>query len=321
MRKGVKIWLLTATLLVLIGTVIFVGAMMAIGGDFAGLSTVEYETNDYVIEESYRDIRIVADTADVVLVPSEDEATRASCYEQTNIKHSVAVKDGALVIEVEDTRKWYEHIGIGFHSPKLTLSIPKGEYGALAVNLSTGDLEISKELHFESMDLSGSTGDVKNEASVSDFMRIQTSTGDIRVEQVFAASLEVSTTTGDVTVSKLSCVEDLTVRVTTGRVGLSDVACRNLHSVGDTGDLILRNVIAAESFSIERSTGDVRLDGCDAAEITVTTDTGDVKGSLLSEKVFIVNTDTGRKEVPKTVTGGRCEITTDTGDIIITVRE
>ena len=30
-------------------------------------------------------------------------------------------------------------------------------------------------------------------------------------------------------------------------------------------------------------------------------------------------TDTGRVDVPKTVEGGRCEITTDTGDIKITV--
>ena len=50
------------------------------------------------------------------------------------------------------------------------------------------------------------------------------------------------------------------------------------------------------------------------------TDTGDVKGSLLSEKIFIPTTDTGDVDVPKTVTGGRCEITTDTGDIKITVK-
>ena len=51
----------------------------------------------------------------------------------------------------------------------------------------------------------------------------------------------------------------------------------------------------------------------------ITTDTGNVKGSLLSEKVFIVSTDTGKKQVPNTITGGRCEITTDTGDIIISI--
>ena len=51
----------------------------------------------------------------------------------------------------------------------------------------------------------------------------------------------------------------------------------------------------------------------------VTTSTGEVTGSLRSEKVFITRSDTGRQDVPKSVTGGRCEITTDTGDIEITV--
>ena len=51
----------------------------------------------------------------------------------------------------------------------------------------------------------------------------------------------------------------------------------------------------------------------------VSTDTGDVTGSLLSAKVFVVTTDTGTVQVPKSTAGGRCEISTDTGDIRITV--
>ena len=70
---------------------------------------------------------------------------------------------------------------------------------------------------------------------------------------------------------------------------------------------------------MERSTGDVTFTDADASEITVQTDTGDVSGSLLTEKVFITETDTGKVSVPNTVTGGRCKITTDTGDIRITV--
>ena len=63
----------------------------------------------------------------------------------------------------------------------------------------------------------------------------------------------------------------------------------------------------------------MNFEASDAASIFVETDTGDVKGSLLSEKIFIINTDTGKKEVPESTTGGRCKITTDTGDIKITI--
>ena len=82
---------------------------------------------------------------------------------------------------------------------------------------------------------------------------------------------------------------------------------------------MLKNVIANEKFDIERSTGDVKLELCDAAEILIRTDTGSVTGSLMSDKVFIVSADTGRVNVPKTTSGGVCQITTDTGDIRITI--
>ena len=61
------------------------------------------------------------------------------------------------------------------------------------------------------------------------------------------------------------------------------------------------------------------LDVCVLAEIYIETDTGSVSGTLLSDKVFLAETDTGRVSVPKTTHGGRCEITTDTGNIRIEV--
>jgi DUF4097 and DUF4098 domain-containing protein YvlB len=100
---------------------------------------------------------------------------------------------------------------------------------------------------------------------------------------------------------------------------LAGVTCQNLTSNGDTGDIDLISVIASGSFSIVRSTGDVSFEECDAAEILVTTSTGDVEGTLLSDKVFFVETDTGRREYPQSTTGGKCQITTSTGDIEISI--
>ena len=56
------------------------------------------------------------------------------------VKHSVAVKENCLVIDVDDTRKWYEYIGINFGIPKITVYLPKGKYGALLVKTSTSDV-------------------------------------------------------------------------------------------------------------------------------------------------------------------------------------
>ena len=49
------------------------------------------------------------------------------------------------------------------------------------------------------------------------------------------------------------------------------------------------------------------------------TGTGNVTGSLLTEKIFLTETGTGRVEVPQTATGGKCQIRTGTGDIRIKI--
>ena len=47
--------------------------------------------------------------------------------------------------------------------------------------------------------------------------------------------------------------------------------------------------------------------------------TGDIKGSFLTNKIFIAKTNTGDIEVPKTSAGGRCELSTNTGDIKVRI--
>lgn len=319
MSRATKAWLIIAASLILVGCMIFGGMMMALKWNFIKLSTSRYETNEYTIKEAYQNISIVADTADVIFVPSETAETEVTCYEQNNVKHSVAVKNGTLVIEVIDTRRWYEYIGINFDTPKITVYLPQSGYNTLSVKLDTGDVVVPVAFKFASVDITGSTGDVTFSASVAGTAAIKTSTGDIRVENVSVGALDLSVSTGKVTVSGVTCEGDVTLRVSTGDSNLTDVTCKNLISNGSTGGLSLENVVATETFSIERSTGDVKLSDCDAAEILIKTDTGDVKGTLLSEKVFITETDTGRVSVPKSTTGGRCEIHTDTGNIKISI--
>lgn len=315
MRTRTKVWLMIAASLVLIGCVLFGGLMKVLQWDFTKLSTVQYETTEHEITENYKNISIVTDTADIVFLPSENAKTSVVCYDQKNMTHSVAVRDHTLVVENHDTRKWYEYIGIHFGTPQITVHIPQGEYGTLLVQSSTGDVEIPKIFKFENIDISETTGNVKNCASASESIIISTTTGNIHVADISASVLDLSVTTGGINVSKAACENDMKVCVSTGKTNLTDVTCRNLSASGDTGDLTLTNVIAAGKLSVERSTGDVRLEKCDAAEIFVETDTGDVLGTVLSEKVFITETSTGRISVPKTTSGGKCEIITSTGDI------
>ncbi len=315
MGRNTKLWLIIA-----IGAIILVGAMLLLKWDFMKFSTVNFQTNTYEINNSFHNISLNADTADISFIPSEDSCCKVVCFEKTNLKHSVTAENGTLNIHKTDERKWYEHIGINFRSPKIMVYLPAGEYGRLTIQTDTSDTKITKDFKFESIDITQSTGDVLNYASAMESIQIKTSTGKITADGISAKAIHLSTSTGTITASELVCEGDVTTQVSTGKMHLTNVTCKNLLSSGDTGDTALKNVIATEKFSIKRSTGDIKLDGCDAAEISITTDTGDVRGTLLSDKVFIAQTDTGRVDIPKTVSGGKCEITTNTGDIEIDIK-
>ncbi len=319
MSKKSGVWMVVAAALVLVGCIIFGSVMTMLGWDFSKLSTVHYETREHPIDEAFTHIAVVTNTADVVFVPSETGTSSVVCYEQKNVTHTVSVKEDTLVIEVVDTRRWYEHIGIHFSAPTVTVYMPQGTYGALSVESDTGAVTIPKAFAFDSVDVAVSTGAVTNGASASGEIAIKTSTGAIRVEDVSVGRMNLSVSTGSVAVLDVDCAGDVTVDVSTGQAELTNVTCENLQSDGDTGDIVLHDVIVADRLSIERSTGGVRFDGCDAASIVVNTDTGSVTGSLLTDKVFAVKTDTGMVDVPRTTDGGRCEIETDTGDIRIRI--
>lgn len=321
MNKAMKIWLIIATSAVLLGVIVFGVAMSALNWDFRKLETARFETNEHEISEQFHNIKIKTDTADILFVISDDNQCRVVCYEETKAKHSVSVVDDTLVINAIDNKAWYDYIGLRFSSPEITVYLPSAAYNSLTIDDSTGDIEIPKEIRFNSMDISVSTGDVRCDASATGAIQIKTTTGDIQVEDITAESLKLSASTGEVKASGVSCKGDFGITVSTGKAKLSDIRCQNLMSTGSTGDISLLNVIAAEKVSVNRSTGDVRFDGLDADEIFVKTSTGDVRGTLLSEKVFIVSTSTGKKDVPATITGGRCEIKSSTGDIIITISQ
>ena len=302
MSKSAKKWLITAASLVTIGVILFAAVMTAYHWDFSLLSTDRFETNTCEISEEFSDIKLNTETADILFAVSSDNMCRVVYCEEENMKHSVSVQNGTLSVSVVDDREWYEHIGINLHSPKVTVYLPETEYASLVIKGSTGDVEIADEIKFDSA-------------------QISLSTGDIRVNNISAGTLDFSASTGDIVISNVTCTGDIKASVTTGDVKMMNVTCRNLISSGSTGDISLDNVIAAEKFSIERSTGDVKFNSSDAAEIYVKTSTGDVTGALLTEKIFITETSTGSVNVPKTITGGNCEIVTSTGDIKIEISD
>ena len=322
MKQTSKAWLIVGLILILLGGLLFVGELAVHHWDLSTLGAVKLETGTVEISESFQNIRITSDTEELRFLPGSDGVCRVDYAVLEHRKLSASVQGDTLSIEVTDPGKWSDNISFSFgntEKPRITVYLPGRDYAALTVDEDTGDLFLPGDFSFESIRVTTDTGDVDCCASASGLLSIKTDTGDATLESISAGELALSTDTGRIELRSVSCDGDLSVTVVTGKTILTDVTCGSFTSKGDTGDLRLEQVLVEGLLSVERSTGDVRLEDCDAGELLISTSTGDVSGTLLTEKVFLVGSSTGKIRVPETVSGGRCKITTSTGDISIQI--
>ncbi len=315
MKRRTKIWLTVASSFLTVGLILFAAVMSGNQWDFTKLKTGSYATHTFEITEPFSNISISAGTADLVFVPSKDQTGKITCFEEKTLSHSVAIEGDTLVIREVDNRRWYDYIGIHQESPKITICIPRGDYGQLTIQSNTGSVNLPKDFVFQNADIAMTTGFVETFASAKNAMSIRTTTGSIVAKALSAEKIQFTASTGKIVADALKSQGNIEVTVDTGKVECTNVQCDRFTSVGKTGDILLTGVIASRDITLNRSTGDIRLVGCDAGALQINTSTGDVTGSLLSEKIFFPQTSTGEIVVPKTKAGGECQITTSTGDI------
>ncbi len=320
MTTTTKVWLVIAVALIIAGAIIFAGLMAKNNFNFSALDSSVYVTNTYDITDDFNEISITADTADIDFKQALDGKTRVVCFEKQGEPHTVNTENGALIITHNKPQSLKDSITfLSINQPKITVYLTKQAYGELVIKATTSDINLPKSFSFESITVNNTTGDFECEASVAEFIDVKVTTGDVSLEDVTAKSINVTITTGHTEIKNLRCENDITITATTGRTELSDVKCKNLNSVATTGKITLDKVIASEKLTIERDTGDINFEESDATEIFAKATTGDIRGSLLSPKTFTTNTNTGSIRVPSSVTGGKCELKTTTGDIKIIV--
>ena len=300
-----------------------------------------------------------ADSNICILPAEEGQQYHVICHERENMSYRVFVENGMLIIRPRDERTWYDYISLfPSSSPKITVYLSEKVYDSLYVDGDTGDVETHGALTFGDVDIRVSTGDVVLKSQIIGSLNVKASTGNIDVWGVNPTSVTLTASTGWIKLQNANVEGDVTVSTDTGKQILSELQCNNLTMTCSTGgitckqadvseaiqfkassgkvilnqiqcgtiagktssgNIVCESLIAVGKLDMEANTGDITLTHSDAASLEISTDTGNVEGSLLSEKIFYTETDTGRIKVPKGTAGGLCEVETDTGDITFTI--
>lgn len=311
-----KKWMIIATVLTVLGILLCFVGLATMNFDFTRLNSQSIVTKTYSVD-TFQSIYIDTDVSNVSFHLSEDGKNKVFVQEFDNMPHSVQVHDGILNIQHRDSRKWYDHIGFFWGETKVELHLSQAEYDRLTVVSHTGKTEVASFLSFKAVEVDTDTGFVKLSCAVTESIRVHTTTGSIEIRDASPASLDVKCSTGKITLSKVSVSGALNAATSTGSITVTDCNAQRLFAECSTGKLTLTNTLAEDMLQAETSTGDITLTRCDAGSLRLKSDTGDIEGTFLTEKIVFAESDTGKVKVPRSSTGGRCDISTDTGDITI----
>lgn len=315
MKKSKKAWIAVAVILIATGIVIYVGTLLTVNFDFTRLNTVSFKTNTYNVEEPFTNISVMAAEGDVKLLPSDDGKCRVVCTEGEKIYHSVAVDNNTLTVERFDSRKWYECIGVYWGKMEITVYLPQYEYETLYIKSVSGNITIPEAFTLGKAEIKNTSGEVSFKSYVKNDLSVNTVSGDLHLSGVNSKNVDVQSTSGEIDLQEITSAEKISVKTVSGSINLSSINAKTYACKSTSGDIVFSNVIAAEGITVKSVSGNIELLSCDGDTLSIKTTSGDVSGSLLTQKIFITETESGDVDVPNTLSGGKCEIKTVSGNI------
>lgn len=319
MKDAKKTVMGIAGVLIAVGLILALVAFAGMKFDFRRLDTTRTEEQSYTIKESFRSIHIEGAECDIRLLPSEDKLCRVECIESSRIFHKVAVEGDTLTIERVDRRRWYEHFGFQWGRTEVKVFLPQREYEALYAKTLSGDMEVPEGFTFTRAEANTASGEVSFSAVVKGELTVKTVSGDIYAGHTAPERLSLQSTSGEVTVDTIKQETELSVQTTSGDIELRNITCRNISAESTSGEIRLSRLYASEKIRIESVSGDVELRDCDGDSLSIRNTSGEVSGRLATEKIFITDTVSGRVDVPRSVSGGICEVKTTSGNIEFTI--
>lgn len=315
MKTSKKVAIIVSVVAIIIGLFLCGGAAIAMDFKFSNISTENYVTNTYIVEDMFMRVTVEAKEYNVRLHVSEDGQCKVEYTEDEKVSCSVKVDDDTLAIQVIDTREWYEYIS--WSEIKLDIYLPQREYESLFIRSHNGDIAVPNDFTFMEADICSTSGEINFLAAVKNNLYLKTVNGDISVvgTNTNIHNIEVETTSSDIAIKSVTLEGALSIKTIRGNIDLNNITCQNVVAESTTGDMEFSDLIAKEMIRTRNYSGDVELWQCDAGSLDIKTTSGDVSGSLLTQKIFVTDTTSGDVDVPRSTSGGICQVNTTSGNI------
>lgn len=200
MRDYIK-WIITAIVLIVVGSVMCVISFGAVNFDSNKMNGVEFVTTEYEITDEFENIHIEGDTEDLEFVLSEDGKCSVVCLEDKAKTHNVGVNVDTLTIDTDKGKNRQWSINIFPKNTKIIVCLPKKIYGKINLETDTGNIEIH-DLIAEKLSIESDTGNVIFDDCDADTINVKTDTGNVTGTLISNKRFQVDSDTGRIDVPK-----------------------------------------------------------------------------------------------------------------------
>ncbi len=270
-----------------------------------GIVWEEIQITVYLPETEYENLSI-NNTSGRLEVPTGFAFAEAKVVNNSGRTSFMADVQGALVVE----------------NTSGSIYVGENTLGSLSVNGTSGRAEVTSVCAEGDVNVKTSSGKIDISEVECASMAAENSSGSIYISTVSATGdMEVKGTSGSIHITDVDVDGDMAVNATSGGLNLENVECTNLTAENNSGKISCTSVVASGDINLENSSGGIVLEACDAENLKLSATSGSIRGTLLTEKIFQADATSGSVDVPKTTSGGVCEVTTTSGSIKISIVE
>ena len=311
MKKSVWISMIIAGGLILAGL-----ACIAVGHGLGGHRILMEDAlyGDHTVDGTHhisRDfdrIRIDVITADVELIPSEDDKCRVMTKDSEYVEYTVSVVEDTLVVRATDTRKWYERLFTGFVSGRsVKVALPREEYTSLDVKTISGQVNINVRYAFsEDVTLTSTSGTIGTAAAIGGHLDLRSTSGDLYA-MGFLNTVTARSTSGKVSLGGKTvdgdCIATIAeLRTTSGEIKVKTATLESLAAQTGSGGIRMESVTVTGATSAETTSGEITLlytasgtltaeTGSGGIDLTDTTVTGHIQAETTSGSIRFTRAD------------------------------
>lgn len=292
-----KKFAILGALLIVLGGILFVGALAASGWDIALLSTngpLEERLLD--VENRQQDITLSERDTPVVIGLSDDNQIHLQ-YAESRRQYYTITDDDMLTIKKEvKPLAFVFNFDFNFNA-KFTLLLPKNFQGNVTIKNANGTITLSN------LDLQE--------------LLLKTSNGRVELENVTAKSLELKSSNAPLELNHVKVQDSIICDTSNGKLALSDIIARNLDAETSNATINADSIHVDDALSLESSNGRIDVDALAGKEISLTTSNASITGSITgSLHDFSVESKTSNasNNLPEDMTGGEKDLRVHTSN-------